>query len=82
MASNYRDEAFWIEFLRPGLDRGSDGVGFEELVFGFDGGEVVVVGRMGKKGIVGVGGGRGGGGEKTGGGDWVEDLSTCKSALN
>lgn len=44
------DEAFGVEFLRPRFDWGSNSVGFKELGFGFDGGEVVV-GRVGCKGI-------------------------------
>ncbi|KAJ0932581.1 hypothetical protein HanPSC8_Chr04g0175291 [Helianthus annuus] len=43
-------KAFRVELLGPRFDRGSYGVGFEELGFGFDGGEVVV-GRVGGKGI-------------------------------
>ena len=46
------DEAFGVEFLRPRFDWGSNGVGFKELGFGFDGREVVVR-RVGGKGVLG-----------------------------
>lgn len=56
LAGDHGDEAFRGEALGPGSDWGCDGVGFEELVLGFHGGDVVLE-RMGEGG---VGGGRGG----------------------
>lgn len=63
LAGDDGDEVFWVEALGPGFDWWCDSVGFEELVLGVNGGDVVVewVGEGG------VGGGRGGG-KRTGDG--------------
>lgn len=60
LAGDDGDEAFGGEVFGPGFDWGCDCVGFEEVSFGFHGGEVVV-GWVGEEGV-------GGGGERSSGG--------------
>lgn len=44
LAGDHGNKAFGVEFLGPWIDWGRHSVGFEELVLGFDGGEVAVGG--------------------------------------
>lgn len=58
LAGDHGDQAFWGEAFGPGRDWGCHGVGFQELLLRFHGGDVLLQ-RVGQGRLRGGGGGAG-----------------------